>query len=349
MTAAARLQNLILDGGWRVIEHIDRPEYSTGGTFSHSYLAEKDGRIAFVKAFDFSEAFEPGADTLRILNLLTASYEHERDVLEHCRGRRLSNVAIAIDHGHISVPNMSAMEGRVYYLIFEKADGDIRCQMDNAHASDAVWCMRALRHACLGLWQIHRELIAHQDLKPSNVLCYGENEVRVSDLGRSSRRGHMIWHDEEDFPGDRTYAPPELLYGHLHQDFVSRRFGTDLYMLGNLGAFLFTGVNITESLLARVDLQHHWTRWHSGYRDVLPYLQEAFGRVLEELEVSLPDDIRSSILRLISQLCNPDLSSRGHPKGIGRYDQFSLERYVSQLTHEVQLLEIKARSGRLSA
>ena len=350
MTAASKLLGLILNDGWQVVKHIERPPYGTGGTFSHNYLAKKGGRIAFAKAFDFSTAFEPETDTLEVLGLLTTSYEHERDVLEHCRGRRLSNVAVAISHGHVSVPNMSAMEGRVYYLLFEKADGDIRCQMDDADASDAVWCMYALRHVCLGLWQIHREFIAHQDLKPSNVLCYGTREFRVSDFGRSSRRGHAIWHDDINFPGDRTYAPPELLYGYVVEDFVPRRIGTDLYMLGNLAAFLFTGVNVTESLMALLDPQHHWTRWDGSYRDVLPYLQEAFGRFLEGLETRLQHDyVRSEVVQLVRQLCNPDLSQRGHPKGLGHHNQFSLERYVSHLTNTALMLDFKTMAARRSA
>ena len=343
MTAAAKLLGLTLVDDWKVIEQIERQPCSTGGMFSHSYLARKGSRIAFVKAFDFSGAFEPEVDTLKLLGFLTASYENERDVLEHCRGQRLSRIVIAIGHGHVDVPNLSLMEGRVYYLLFENAVGDIRCQMDDAEAFDAVWCLYALRHVCLGLWQIHRQLIAHQDLKPSNVLCYGPKDFRVSDFGRSSRRGHTIWHDDLDIPGDKTYAPPELLYGYAAADFVSRRIGADLYMLGNLASFLFTGVNVTESLMTRLEPQHHWTRWGSQYQDVLAYLHEAFGGVLEELETRLPGSVRSEILLLVSQLCNPDLSLRGHPRSRGRPNQFSLERYVSHLTHFALILEIRTR------
>ena len=342
MTAAASLLGLTLSDDWKVIQHVERSPLGTGGTFSHGYLAAKGSRVAFVKAFDFSKAFEPQVDTLKILNMLTESYEHERDVLEHCRGRRLSNVAVAIGHGYISIPNMSAMEGRVYYLIFEKANGDIRRQMNKVGASDATWCMYALRSVCLGLWQIHRDFIAHQDLKPSNVLHYGERDFRVSDFGRCSRRSQPVWHDDHNFPGDRTYAPPELLYGHIVSDFVPRRLGTDLYMLGNLATFLFSGVNVTESMMARLDPQHHWTRWRGPYCDVLPYLHEAFSRFLEELEsnIQIPY-IRSTIVPLVQQLCNPDLSHRGHPRGLRTRGQYSLERYVSQLTNSARMIEIK--------
>ncbi|RFC64783.1 protein kinase domain-containing protein [Mesorhizobium denitrificans] len=349
MSAAAKLLNLEVDGGWKVEKQLERSPNGTGGMFSHSYLAKKEGRIAFLKAFDFSDAFEPGADTLKTLGVLTASFEHERDILEHCRGRRMSHVSLAIGHGYVDVPGMSAMEGRVYYLLFEKADGDVRVQMDEADASDAVWCMRALRDACLGLAQVHREIIAHQDLKPSNVLCYQNGGFKLADFGRSSRRGSSVWHDDVPFPGDRTYAPPELLYGFVHTDFIPRRMGCDLYMLGNLAAFLFTGTNMTGSLLARLDQQHHWTRWRADYSSVLPYLQEAFSRALEELQTRLPLEVRTEILSIVKELCNPDLELRGDPKATGRPNQFSLERYVSRLTHAVKVLEIKTRIARRTA
>ena len=349
MTAAEKLLGLTLNDGWVVVERVDRPPYASGGTFSHSYLAEKNGTIAFVKAFDFSDAFETGVDTLELLNEKIASYEHERDVLEHCRGRRLSNVAVAIGHGKILVPDMSPMEGSVYYLLFEKADRDLRCRMEETDRSDVVWCLRAVRHVCLGLWQVHREFIAHQDLKPSNVLCFdgdGANAdtIQVSDFGRSSRRGHRIWHDDLNVPGDQTYAPPELLYGYIDPEFAPRRFGTDLYMLGNFATFVFTGANVTGLLAAHLDPQHHWNSWRSDYTSVLPYLHEAFARLLEELNRHIPLPVRSEMLALVRQLCSPDLFKRGHPRGLNGHDQYSLERYVSQLTNLLRRQELAAPS-----
>ena len=163
MSAADKLQGLTLLGGWKVTGHLARNPNGTGGTFSQSYIAEKDGKVGFVKAFDFNKAFEPGVDTLETLRILTAAYHHECDVLDHCSDRRLSKVVLAIDKGEVQVPNMGTMEGRVYYLIFERAEGDVRCQMDSSTSFDALWCMKALRDVSLGLWQLHREMIAHQD------------------------------------------------------------------------------------------------------------------------------------------------------------------------------------------
>ena len=301
----------------------------SGGTFSHSYLARKGRHEAFVKAFDFSRAFESGVPTLQILNTLIDSYQHERRILEHCRMHRLRNVALAIDHGEVSVPGMSEMEGRVYYLIFERALGDVRSQIDEVEALDAYWCLHALGHTSLGLWQLHRQLIAHQDIKPSNILLYPDETFRVADLGRSSQQGHQISHDNQDISGDRTYAPPELLYGYTHTDFKIRRFGADMYLLGNLAAFLFSGANVTELLLSHLERQHHWRNWNSEYGQVLPYIQEAFARVVELVCAAFPSQIRNELAEIIRQLCEPDLAKRGHPRGVGKTDQYSLERYVS--------------------
>lgn len=347
MVAASRLLGLPLGNGWTVYERVQRLPGSSGGTFSHSYLARRGNDIAFVKAFDFSAAFEPDVDTMNVLKQLTTSYEHERDVLEHCRNLHISNVATAIEHGSVLVPNMNSMEGRVFYLLFDCAEGDIRSQMSETSAYDHVWCLIALRQVCLGLWQVHRELIAHQDLKPSNVLYFGREDIRISDFGRASRRGISIWYDEHEIAGDQTYAPPELLYGYVDSDFTKRRIGTDIYMLGNLAAFLFTGVNLTESILAQLDPQHHYTKFQSDYRSVLPYLQESFGKVLEEIRVHLPPTISEDIISLIIQLGNPDIDKRGYPNRIGSRYQFSLEPYVGKLTNMVREMQILARLDRL--
>ena len=342
-TAAAQLVGMTLDGGWIVGRILDRPEYASGGAFSQSYIAERNGEMAFLKALDFSQAFEPGKDTLKELGQFIASFENERDVLDHCKGKRLSHVTLAIGHGFVDVPGMNRMEGRVYYLLFEMADGDVRRQMSRLTAADALWCMEALRSVALGLLQVHRERIAHQDVKPSNVLAFGADDFKVADFGRASSVGRSIYYDDWVFPGDWTYAPPELQYGFIHPDFVPRRMGTDLYMLGNIAAFLFGGTNMTASIFSRLDPQHYPRNWGGEYAAVVPYLQEAFARALSALKLELPSDIADEIIAMIRQLCEPDLARRGHPRGIGKHDQYSLERYVSRLDHLKKELTIKER------
>ena len=98
-----------------------------------------------------------------------------------------------------------------------------------------------------------QQMIAHQDLRPSNVLIFqrpNKEECRIGDLGRASRRGYPAIHDECDFAGARTYSPPELLYGYKETEFIPLRIGCDIYMFGNMVAFLLTGINITNSIFS---------------------------------------------------------------------------------------------------
>jgi serine/threonine protein kinase len=148
---------------------------------------------------------------------------------------------------------------------------------------DPGWSIRVLKDVTVGTFQVHRQLIAHQDLKPSNVLLF-DQEARLGDFGRASRRGYVAPHDDLSIAGDRTYAPPEQLYGYTHPDFIVRRFGCDLYMLGNLAAFLFSGINITSQLFAHLPAQFHWQIWAGEYKDVLPYLMNSFYTVIDELK-----------------------------------------------------------------
>ena len=348
MSGADHLLNLSLDNGWKVIRHLARHPNGTGGTFSQSYMVEKNGRRGFLKAFDFSEAFEPGADTVTILQLLSNAYNYEKEILTHCSGLRLSNVVLAIDYGQVQVPKLGSMEGRVFYLIFEMAEGDVRVQMDVKKKFPAVWCMRALKDVSLGLWQVHREMIAHQDAKPSNVLAFSDGPFKVADFGRSSRNGFAAPHDHCVVAGDPGYAPPELLYGFTHPEFVARRMGCDLYMLGNLAAFLFSGVNVTAQLVANMDEQHRPHKWGATYKEVLPYLRNSFTTVLRDLRPLVDDAVVEDVITLVKELCYPDIELRGHPKGIGHHSQFSLERYVSRLDLLSRKLEIRQRIGKVA-
>lgn len=349
MTAAEKLTGLNLENDWKVVRQLPRPDCATGGTFSQSYEVRNGTRIGFLKAFDFAPAFEPGVDTAEWIQILVEAYNHERDVLAHCGERRMSNVVLAIEHGNVQVPGLSQMEGRVFYMIFEMAKCDVRVQMDTKKSFDALWCIRALKDVCLGLLQVHREMIAHQDTKPSNVLLYSNGDFKIADFGRSSRRGMSARHDNAAIAGDRSYAPPELLFGFTHTDFIPRRFGCDLYMLGNLAAFLFSGVNVTALLLSHLDPQHHPKNWAGTYEEVLPYVQNAFSRVLNDIQPLVDELVREEVIGLIQQLCEPDLARRGHPRGVGNPGQYSLERYVSQLDLAARKLAIRMNSKKTAA
>ncbi len=239
-TAAERLEGIQLENGWLVGPPITRTNAQTGGYFSTSYrVVNDDGREAFLKAMDYERALA-AADPAAEMNLLTSAYLFEREVVRECGNRRMSRVVRAIDSGKVIVPG----GGLVEFLIFEMADGgDIRAHLDRSGSFDLVRLLQCLHNVFLGVQQLNLAKIAHQDLKPSNVLVFENNLEKVGDLGRSWHGLRASPHDNLIRPGDSGYAPPELLYGYTSPDESERRFGADFYMLRRrMTFFMFIGV-----------------------------------------------------------------------------------------------------------
>ena len=317
-----------LTNGWVVEKLVDDRPDSTGGHFSTSYVVRSpDGREAFLKAMDYRRALS-APDPARELQTMTAAYNHEREVLAHCRANDLTRIVRVLDDGTVP-PGDGDPSGVVQYLIFELARGDIRSVVSFAKALDHAWLLRTIHQSAAALRQLHSVQMAHQDLKPSNILVFSQDQYKLADLGRSYHRHITSPTDDYDVPGDSTYAPPELLYGHLHPDWKVRRIAGDLYLLGSLIVYLYSGVAITHLLLNRIDSTHHYL-CGATYSDVLPYLQHEFAQILREFSEMVPPNVSTDITAAVSQLSNLQPEKRGHPRNaIYKGGRYSLERYVS--------------------
>lgn len=339
INAAEELSGLTLDGGWKVLSRLPRGADSTGGKFSVGYIIENaKGQKAFLKALDFSEAHK-SADPARMLQGMTEAFNFERDTLALCKGKKMHRVATALEEGSMAVPNG---EYAVQYLIFELATGDIRAQQKAAHAIDIAWKLRALHHIAIGVDQLNRNGVAHQDLKPSNVLVYAERDTRVSDLGRADVKGQTCPHSKNPIPGDLAYAPPELLYQEVSLDWECRRLGCDMYLFGSMIVFMFVGMQINAGWTHYLDVAHRWQSCGGRYRIALPYVRDAFGKALADIRKMIPAAIQDQITTAIQEMCEPDPHLRGHPFN-RNINQYSLERYVSLF----DVLATKAEYGLL--
>lgn len=328
-TPAQQLVGKELPNGWKVEELIDRPRDATGGYFSTSYIVRSgDGERAFLKAMDYRKALK-SQDPARELQVMTAAYNFERDLLEKCKTRRLSRIVRILDSGTLASQEEDP-SNVVQYLIFELADRDIRSFVTWGQTFETAWTLRTVHQAAAALQQLHSVEIAHQDVKPSNVLVFKDNHSKLADLGRAFDRHSTSPHDESACAGDWTYAPPELLYGYVPEDWRVRRLGCDLYLLGSLVVFFCTQVSMTHMLSSRTAAEHRWENWGGTYSEVLPYLQHYFTQVIREIQEKIQIDCADEIAEQVKQLCNPDPELRGHPKNI-RFNgnQYSLERYVS--------------------
>lgn len=339
---AKLLTGRALPGGWRVVAPLIG---STGGNFSEGYLVEgPDGIKGFLKALDYSRAFK-APDVSRAMEAMTTAYNFERDLLTKCREQRLSKIVIAIASGKVEIPGAAA-GGIVEYLIFELAEGDIRKRMDANARFDLAFALRSLHHVASGLRQLHNVGIAHQDLKPSNVLVFGDDLRKLADLGRAAYRGHSAPHEDYVIPGDPAYAPPELLYDYVSSEWPVRRFGCDAYLLGSMMLFLVTGMSASGLLVSNLHEDYRPFRWAGTFEEVLPYLREAFGQLLESFEAAVPTDFQTDLSEVARQLCDPDPRLRGHPRDrAGRGNPFSLERYVTRFDVLASRAEFQMRQA----
>jgi len=341
-TPAKQLQGMTLDGGWNVVGPVPRATGGTGGTFSEGYIVESpQGNRAFLKALDYSRALT-APDPAKALHVLVEAYNFERRILEKCRDRRLDRVVLAITDGTVRVNGEP-----VQYLIMELADGDARSQANTLRRFDLAWSLRALHHVATGLLQLHGQDIAHQDVKPSNVLAFDGGRVsKVGDVGRAAYRGHLPPHEPLDIAGDPAYAPPELLYGHIDPDWNRRRLGCDAYLFGSMVVFFFLGLGTTALLRQELHSGHVWGTWQGTFPDVLPYVRDAFGRVVQTFMAGVEGSVREDLGIVVRELCEPDPALRGHPRNrIGPGNPYSLERYVAKF----DLLARRAELGLLRA
>jgi serine/threonine protein kinase len=244
----------------------------------------------------------------------------------------MTRVVRGLDSGEAVVPG--SILGRVPYIIFEMAPhGDIRRHMASLQKSgsiDIAWKLRALHHIAVGILQLHSRGVAHQDLKPSNVLVF-DGGCKIGDLGCSTRRGIAGPLDNLPVAGDLKYSPIECFYGIRNQDWDQRR-GHDMFLLGSMIVFMFANVSMLALIEKILDPKFYPSAANNDYNAVLPYIQNAFAMALADFRTHIPDqELASALSQIISELCNPDPTLRGIPQVRGARPRFAAEVYVSRL------------------
>ena len=341
-TPKAHLLGKTLASGWTLVERLDRSKGSTGGTFGIGYKATKGNEIAFVKAIDFVEAMR-SPNLLAEMSKLGNIANFEKDVLEYCTTKGMSKVLRYIGHEYISYNDSDDPLSRVSCLIMEAGTHDLR-RLLNLNRNGLVscgWNLHVLQDVSLAIAQLHRGNIAHQDIKPSNVIAVQEknlndtNSMKVGDLGRVVRRDQAGPFDSHPWPGDMRYSPPERWYGFVPPDWCDSREAADAYMLGSLLIFLFTGATLQSLVVNYIPISFRLDNWAGKFdQDLLPVLVNAHVRVLHEhLLPQLMPEIADGVMGIARALTQPDPTIRGdtnarrqvgRPVGIDRiHNKFS--------------------------
>jgi len=200
-----------------------------------------------------------------------------------------------------------------------------------------------LHGVATGMAQLHQAGIEHTDLKPSNILEFDEM-AKVGDLGRSSASGGGMF-DNMAYSGDPSYAPFEVIYGTPDADGTIRRRACDIFQLGSLAMFMFTGVNLTGLVCSKLDPAFHASTWPKNYTNALPYITEAFEEAVEEASPEFPEGQGSKLAAVIRELSDPDPMKRGNPSIASRPLRYSMQRYVSRFDNFAKSAEIALRNS----
>ncbi|GAH13146.1 unnamed protein product, partial [marine sediment metagenome] len=188
----------------------------------------------------------------------------------------LRRVVVPLADGTAKVSEIFAPLDKVPYLIFPMATGNIRDEVEKWKRFDLAWALRSLHHSAVGVQELHGVNIAHQDIKPSNVLVFPFEGSKLTDLGSASQVGTPSQSDKKIVPGDVSYTTPEQWYGWSQSPDFSNRFLVDLYHLGGLIFFFFAGLSATDAIQLKLSIKHEKEFTRSDFISDLPYMQHAF-------------------------------------------------------------------------
>ncbi|NLS11544.1 protein kinase family protein [Vibrio sp. SM6] len=339
---ASSLEGLVTKSGWSINKLLKNTSGS-GGNFCTQYEATSvEGKTGFLKAMDLSKALNSGS--LEALQRTVSEYLFEQEILNHCRDQNLSKVVVPLDSGSIINPNFGAPLNQVYYIIFDFAEGDLRKEYINKEITSWSKVFRALHHVGVGIKQLHNVGIAHQDIKPSNILCFANDVSKISDLGRVTDAQGKSPFSQLIFTGDQSYAPIELRFNATpRNDFIDRRHG-DLHMYGSLIYHIISGIQLTPILVEETRKLLPNTSL-TTYDEALPFLKLAFGKMMDEFhkkcEHEFGEEIASEICEVVKELCYPDFNFRGNLKYSRKVQRLSLEKYISKMASIQRKLYVK--------
>jgi len=335
MRPAECLSGTILVDDWIAGDIVKPSPHSTGGCFSVGYQVSnsRTGAKGYLKALDFSMIMQT-ADPMRELQSMTAAYNFERDLLSKCKGRKMTRVVMPLADGNVDLSGHGAI-GKVFYIIFECANGDIRAQMAKTSYLDLAWCLRSLHHTAVGLQQLHQSQVAHQDLKPSNILVFEKKGSKIADLGRAHDSSTPSEIDYHPRPGDAGYAPFEQYYSSIPPLGFEARRAADIYLFGSIFFFYFSKCSASQAITTKLRQTPNLNLTNHDFIADMPYLKKAYHEVMLDFRkdvLPIGKGLTDEIVRIVRELCEPNPSERGDRKNFTRHtSQYSLERYITAL------------------
>lgn len=343
LPGARELVGITISGRWELLRPLHDGPQESGGNFGVGYVARdrQDDIDRFVKVVDFRSR-------LTDLNQLTALLQHAQfEVAIHKACLRMSKVVRMAAHGQLVFRTPGGDEYNFLCLVLELGEGDIKSHVDFRPDRSPYWKLWVLREVALAVVQLDRANLAHNDIKPSNVIRFpsrgDSHSVKLGDVGRAVTKAGTGPFDGMPWAGDPRHKPIEVLYGWQEQEWQNRRTSADAYMLGNLACFLFVGVSLTERIVSSLPEQYRPGRFQGAYRDVLDLVRHAWAAVLtDQVMPALPAYVREELHLIIRWLTEPDPAVRGEPTA-RRGGTLGLDRIQSRLERIAQHCLVRER------
>ena len=342
--AAEDLAGIIISNRFRLERRLHIGKQESGGNFGVGYIATdlNNGDRRFVKVVDFRKRMHSLHELREILEWA------EFEVLMHKACLRMSKVVRMVAHGQLAFLEEGSSEPYNFIcVVMELGEGDIKNHVDYAPEGSGYWKLWVLREISLAVVQMERASLAHNDIKPSNVIRFASDgdrhSVKLGDVGRAVTKSGSGPFDDWIWAGDPRHKPLEVLYGYQEQEWQDRSTAADAYMLGNLASFLFAGASMTERVVNSLPPNLRPGAFNGSYRDIIDVIRHAWNTVLEEqIAPTFPEQSRDELSRIIRGLTDPDPAIRGEPRA-RKTGSLGLDRVHSRLERMARQAQVFER------
>ncbi len=168
-----------------------------------------------------------------------------RNEAKNAAGLTHPNIAQIFDYGD--------HEG-IAYLVMEFVDGEpLSSILEKERTISEVRVVHLLTQTSRGLGAAHAAGVMHRDIKPGNLLVFGDDQVKITDFGVSRSMGQTTLTATGMVMGTAQYLAPELALGKPATP------ASDIYALGVIayeavvGRRPFTAANAVDIAIAQVN------------------------------------------------------------------------------------------------
>lgn len=342
--AAEDLAGVVISQRFRLERRLHISKQKSGGNFGVGYIATdlQAGHQRFVKVVDFRKRLHELDELREILDW--AKFE----VVMHQACLRMSKVVRMVAHGELAFLEPGVLEPYNFIcVVMELGDGDIKDHLDYSPSGSSYWKLWVLREISLAVVQMERASLAHNDIKPSNIIRFpsvgDRHNIKLGDVGRAVTKDGVGPFDDWIWAGDPRHKPIETLYGYQEQEWQDRSTAADAYMLGNLACFLFAGASMTERVISSLPPDLRPGQFVGGYRQIIDVVKHAWNTILEEqIFPNIPGHSREELSLIIRWLTDPDPVIRGEPKA-RKAGGLGLERIHSRLERMSKYAQVQER------